>query len=472
MSKISKVLSASKVILESMPQFAYVFNKQSELIMWNKHLELVLGYTKEELYKKNVFEFMEESTVDENTEAIHNIFSSKEEQSLEQNILTKSGKKIPVIDTANYAFIDGEEYLIGMAVDISKLRKTQKELETQIIKTNQLKQLLETENINLRKEIRNSHEFSDFIGKSKILLNTLYQLKQVAKTNSTVLIQGEIGTRKEFYARSLYNQSNRKDKSFIKISCNSFKSESVEKDFYAFLKSKFTEVDKTEIGKYKTINICTLFFEDINMFPIEFHSKLLNSLKNGRFEVNGNPGVIHLDARVIASCSDNLEELVKKNLFSKDLFFYLNTFPIAIPPLRERISDIPILVGNFLTQFNKKYGKHINKVPKKNMELLQNYSWPGNVKELENLIERSVILSTTSLLKIQPFVNKEQNKKILTLNVFEREYIIKILNMTYWRVAGKDGAAKILGLHPETLRSKMRKLQISKHDNMKYNVFH
>ncbi len=472
MSKISKVLSASKAILESMPQFAYVFNKQNELIMWNKHLELVLGYTKEELYKKDVFEFMEESTVDENIEAIHNIFSSKEEQSLEQNILTKSGEKIPVIDTANYAFIDGEEYLIGMAVDISRLRKTQKNLETQIIKTNQLKQLLETENINLRKEIRNSHEFSDFIGKSKILLNTLYQLKQVAKTNSTVLIQGEIGTRKEFYARSLYNQSNRKDKSFIKISCNSFKSESVEKDFYAFLKNKFTEVDKTEIGKYKTINICTLFFEDINMFPIEFHSKLLNSLKNGRFEVNGNPGVIHLDARVIASCSDNLEELVKKNLFSKDLFFYLNTFPIAIPPLRERISDIPILVGNFLTQFNKKYGKHINKVPKKNMELLQNYSWPGNVKELENLIERSVILSTTSLLKIQPFVNKEQNKKILTLNVFEREYIIKILNMTYWRVAGKDGAAKILGLHPETLRSKMRKLQISKHDNMKYNVFH
>ena len=474
MSKISKVLSASKAILESMPQFAYVFNKQNELLMWNKHLEIALGYTKEELYKKDVYEFMEESTVDENTEAIHNIFSSKEEQSLEQNILTKSGKKIPVIDTANYAFIDGEEYLIGMAVDISKLRKTQKELETQIIKTNQLKQLLETENINLRKEIRNSHEFSDFVGKSKILLNTLYQLKQVAKTNSTVLIQGEIGTRKEFYARALYNQSNRKDKSFIKISCNSYKSESVEKDFYAFLKSKFTEVDKTEIGKYKTISISTLFFEEINLFPIEFQSKLLNSLKNGRFEFIGNPGVIHLDARVIASCSDNLEELVKKNLFSKDLFFYLNTFPIAIPPLRERISDIPILVDNFITQFNQKFGKQISKVPKKNIELLQNYSWPGNVKELENVIERAVILSTTSLLKIEPFVKKEQNKikKILTLNDFEREYIIKILNMTYWRVAGKDGAAKILGLHPETLRSKMRKLQISKHDNMKYNVFH
>jgi len=472
--KKHKDIIASKAILEGMPEYAYVFNKQNELIMWNKHLEYALGYTKEELYKKDVYDFMEECTKDENTEAIHDLFSTKEEQSMEQNILTKSGKKIPVIDTANYAFIDGEEYLIGMAVDISKLRKTQKDLEAQIIKTNQLKQFLEIENVNLRKEIRSSHEFSDFVGKSKILLNALYQLKQVAKTNSTVLIQGEIGTRKEFYARALYNQSNRKEKSFIKINCSSFKSETVEKEFYAFLKSKFTEVDKTEFGRYKTMNVTTLFFEEINLFPIEFQSKLLNSLKNGRFDLNGNPGVIHLDARVIASSSHNLEELVKKDIFSKDLYFYLNTFPITIPPLRERISDIPILVENFIAQFNQKFGKQINKVPKKNMEILQNYSWPGNVKELENVIERAVILSSTSLLKIEPFIKKEQNqiKKILTLNDFEREYIVKVLNMTYWRVAGKEGAAKILGLHPETLRSKMRKLQISKYDNMKYNVFH
>jgi len=472
--KKHKDILASKAILESMPEYAYVFNKQNELVMWNKHLETALEYTKEELYKKNAFDFMIESDWNKNTEAINKIFTDKEEQSLEQSLITKSGKKIPVIDTANYAFIDGEEYLIGMAVDISKLRKTQRDLEAQVIKTNQLKQFLEIENINLRKEIRSSYEFSDFVGKSKTLLNTLYQIKQVAITNSTVLIQGEIGTRKEYYARALYNQSNRKDKPFIKINCSSFKSETIEKEFYTFLKSKFTEVDKTEFGKYKTINVCTLFFEEINLFPIEFQSKLLNSLKNGRFDLNGNPGVIHLDARIIASSSHNLEELANKDIFSKDLYFYLNTFPITIPPLRERISDIPILVENFIAKFNQKFGKQISKVPKKNMEMLQNYSWSGNVKELENVIERAVILSSTTLLKIEPFVNKEQNqiKKILTLNDFEREYIIKILNMTYWRVAGKEGAAKILGLHPETLRSKMRKLQISKYDNMKYNVFH
>jgi len=156
------------------------------------------------------------------------------------------------------------------------------------------------------------------------------------------------------------------------------------------------------------------------------------------------------------------------------LYFFLNTFPISIPPLRERKSDIPLLVENFINRLNQKYGKRISRVPKKSMISLQNYSWPGNVKELENVIERAVILSNSSLLKVESFIPKEktQSKKLLSLNDFEREYIIKILNMTYWRVAGKEGAAKILGLHPETLRSKMRKLKISKNDNMKYNVFH
>jgi DNA-binding NtrC family response regulator len=257
------------------------------------------------------------------------------------------------------------------------------------------------------------------------------------------------------------------------VNCSSFKEENIEKDFYSFLKNNFTEVDKIEIGKFRIINKATLYFEEVNLLPIEFQSKLVNSLKNGRFEFNGNPGVIYLDVRVIATTSQNLEKLVKKNLLSKDLYFYLNTFPVTIPPLRERKSDIPILVENFIKQFNQKYGKQISKVPKKNIDLLQDYSWPGNVKELENVIESAVILSNTSLLKIEGFLKKDQSqsKKILTLADFEREYIIKILNMTYWRVAGKEGAAKILGLHPETLRSKMRKLQISKQDNTIYNEY-
>lgn len=469
-----KILSASESILKSMPQFAYVFNKQNKLVMWNKNLESALGYTKEELFEKDAFDFMEENEKETNTDAIARLFSEKEEQILEQNILTKDGKKIPVIDTANYAVIDGEEYLIGMAIDISQLRETQKKLEAQIIKTNHLKELLETENINLRKEITLSEDFSDVIGESKNLLKTLYQIKQVAKTGVTVLIQGEIGTRKGHFARTLHRYSNRSQLPFIRINCGSFKGEHIEKDFYSFLKEVFTEVEKSETGRFKTINKATLFFEEIHLFPKDFQTKLLKSLASRKFELSGKPGVIHVDARIIASTSKNLESLLQKNRITKELYFFLNTFPISIPPLRERLSDVPLLVENYINRLNQKYGKRISKVPKKSMILLQNYSWPGNVKELENIIERAVIISNSSLLKIESFIpkEKEQPKKIMTLSDFEREYIIKVLEMTYWRVAGKEGAAKLLGLHPETLRSKMRKLKISRHDNIKYDVFH
>ncbi len=472
--KKCKELVASKAVLESMPQFAYVFNKNNKLVMWNKNLETALGYSREELLGKDAYDFMEESDRNANYEAIARVFNEKEQQSLEQNILTKEGKKIPVIDTANYALIDGEEYLIGMAIDISKLRETQKKLEAEIIKTSQLKELLETENVNLRKEINLTHEFSDILGENKNLLKTLYQIRQVAKTGTTVLIQGEIGTRKEHYARTLHQHSSRNNMPFIRINCGSFKSDNIEKEFYSFLKDIFVEVENSETGRFKTINKATLFFEEIHLLPIDYQSKLLKSLKNQKFELSGKPGVIHLDVRIIASISDNIETLLKKDLISKELYFFLNTFPISIPPLRERKSDIPLLVENFINRLNQKYGKRISRVPKKSMISLQNYSWPGNVKELENVIERAVILSNSSLLKVESFIPKEktQSKKLLSLNDFEREYIIKILNMTYWRVAGKEGAAKILGLHPETLRSKMRKLKISKNDNMKYNVFH
>ncbi len=459
------ILFASKSILTSMPQFAYVFDKENKLVMWNKNLESVLGYSEEELHKKDAFDFMEEKDKEENAEVISRVFSEKKEQFVEQNILTKSGKKIPVVDTANYALIDGEEYLIGMAIDISKLKETEDKLKKQIVKTNQLKDLIYAENINLRKEIKGNDEFKEIIGESKSLINTLYLVKKVSKTDSAVLIQGEIGTRKQLFAKAIYNHSDNKNDPFIRINCTSFKRDRVEKELYDVIKNNFAEVDKTEVGKFKTINQGTLYFDEISAIPIEFQPKLLSMLQNCKFELNrGYPKVIHTNFRIITSTNQNLKELVKKNLFSNDLYFYLNTFPIVIPPLRERISDIDFLMDNFIKQFNLKYSKQISKIQKKTRNLLHSYSWPGNVKELENIIERAVILSKSNILEISEFINDEgdSKNKILTLKDFERQYITKILNMTYWRVAGNNGAARILDLHPETLRSKMRKLKISK----------
>ncbi len=459
------ILLASKSILKSMPQFAYVFNKKNELVMWNKNLESILGYSKEELYKKNAYDFIAEEYREENVKIISELFTEKEEQSIEQNILTKSGEKIPVIDTANYAFIDGEEYLIGMAIDISQLKKIEKKLKDQIIKTNQLKDFLHAENIILRKKIKSNEEFRGIIGESKSLENTLYLIKKVSITDSAVLINGEIGTRKQIFAKAIHNHSNYKKNPFVKINCTSFNKDKIEKEFYDVIKNNFEEVDKIEVGKFKIVNRGTLYFDEISTIPMNFQPKLLNMLQNGKFKLNGGyPKVIHSYFRIITSTNQNLEELVKNNLFSKDLYFYLNTFPIEIPPLRERISDVDFLVDNFINQFNQKYSKKISKIQNKSMDLLKTYSWPGNTKELENIIERAVILSKNNLLVIPDFKKEKDisNNKILSFKEFERQYIIKILNITYWRVAGKNGAARILDLHPETLRSKMRKLKISK----------
>lgn len=464
-SEKHKILLASRSILKSMPQFAYVFNKDNELVMWNKNLESILGYSKEELYKKDALDFMEEKDKEGNAEIISKVFSEKEEQFVDQNILTKSGNKIPVIDTANYALINGEEYLIGMAIDISKLKKTEKKLKDQIKKTEQLKDLLYAENIDLRKKIKSSEEFKDIIGESKSLMNALYLVEKVSNTDSAVLIQGEIGTRKKIFAEAIYKHGSNKNGPFVKINCTSLNKDKIDKELYDIIKSNFEEVDKAEIGKFKTINRGTLYFEEICAIPIEYQPKLFNMLQNGKFKLNGGyPKVIHANFRVISSTSQDLKKLVKKNLFSKDLYFYLNTFPIVIPPLRERISDLDFLIDNFINQFNLKYGKQINKIQKKSKKILQNYFWPGNVKELENIIERAVILSKNNLLVINEIVNDDEGSKnkILPFKEFERQYIIKILDLTYWRVAGKNGAAKILDLHPETLRSKMRKLKISK----------
>ncbi len=459
-----KKIFDGEIILKSMPEFAYVFDKQERLILWNKNLENVLGYSKEELYHKNVYDFLEESAKDENIEAINKIFNNQEEQSIRQNILTKSGKKIPVIDTASYAVINGEEYLVGLAINVSELAKSEQKLKTQIIKTNQLKELLAAENISLRKEIKNDHGFEKIIGESKPLLDVLYQIKQVAKTNSAVLIQGEIGTRKEIYARAINELSDRNHEPFIKINCSILKNDSFEKELYNYISKFFVEVDKKDVGAFKVVNKGTLYFEEISAIPIEYQSKLLKNLKNKKLVIAGNSQVIHIDVRMIFSTNQNLEKLVRKNLFFKDLYFYINSFTVTIPPLRERISDIPILVNTYINLFNLKYGKQILTVPKKTMQTLMGSPWSGNIKELENIIERAVIISDSSRLKITPFTEKEINldKKIIPLADFERQYITRILNLTFWRIAGEKGAAKLLGLHPETLRSKMRKLKINK----------
>ena len=451
-------------ILHGMPEFAYVFNKQDELLIWNKNLESILGYSAEELYKKNAYDFMEESAVNINTEAINKIFIDKEEQTIEQNILTKSGKKIPVIDTANYALINGEEYLVGMAIDISKQRETEEKLRLVITELQNLKNQLQSENIYLREEMKTHHSFEDIIGKSEPLMHSLFRIEQVANTNSTVLLEGETGTGKELFAKAIHSKSNRKDNVFVKVNCAALPASLIESELFGHEKGAFTGALQKQIGRFELADKGTIFLDEIGEVPIELQSKLLRVLQEGEFERIGSPKTIKVDVRIIAATNQNLEKQISKKLFRKDLYYRLNVYPITIAPLRDRNSDIPLLVEHFIDRFNNILGKTINRISKKTIKQLQAYSWPGNIRELENIIERAVIISPSTSLVVEQLQKPifEDDDKCLPLDEYERRYIIKILNKTLWRVDGQHGAALILDMHPETLRSRMRKLEIKR----------
>ena len=457
------MLSAES-ILKAMPEFAYVFNKHNELVLWNKNLESLLGYSPDELYRKNVYDFMEKSVKDINTEAISKLFRDKEEQSLEQNILTKSGKKIPVIDTANYVLIDGEEYMVGMAIDISKLRETEEKLRLVISELQELKDQLQSENIYLRKEIESRHGFEKIIGSSEPLMHSLFRVEQVAETDTTVLLEGETGTGKELFAHAIHKRSKRKDKPFVKVNCASLPASLIESELFGHEKGAFTGAIQKQIGRFELADQGTIFLDEIGELPFDLQAKLLHVLQSGEFERIGNPKTVKVDVRVIAATNRNLEDQIRKKRFRKDLYYRLNVYPITIAPLRDRISDIPLLAEHFVKQFNRQMDKNIKKIPVKTIKQLQKYSWPGNIRELENIIERAVIISHGSSLSIDPILEPrfEETDKLLPLAEYERRYIIKVLEKTYWRVEGPEGAARILDMHPETLRSRMRKLEIKR----------
>jgi len=451
-------------ILKAMPEFAYVFNKHNELVLWNKNLESLLGYSPDELYRKNVYDFMEKSVKDINTEVISKLFRDKEEQSLEQNILTKSGKKIPVIDTANYVLIDGEEYMVGMAIDISKLRETEEKLRLVITELQDLKDKLQSENIYLRKEIESRHGFEKIIGDSEPLMHSLFRVEQVAETDTTVLLEGETGTGKELFAHAIHKRSKRKDKPFVKVNCASLPASLIESELFGHEKGAFTGAIQKQIGRFELADQGTIFLDEIGELPFDLQAKLLHVLQSGEFERIGNPKTVKVDVRVIAATNRNLEDQIRKKRFRKDLYYRLNVYPITIAPLRDRISDIPLLAEHFVKQFNRQMDKNIKKIPVKTIKQLQKYSWPGNIRELENIIERTVIISHGSSLSVDPILEPrfEETDKLLPLAEYERRYIIKVLEKTYWRVEGPEGAARILDMHPETLRSRMRKLDIKR----------
>jgi len=328
-----------------------------------------------------------------------------------------------------------------------------------------LKDQLEAERAYLQEEIKLEYNHENIIGQSDGINYVLYKVEQIARSNTIVLVLGETGTGKELIARAIHGLSLRKERALMKVNCATLPSNLIESELFGHEKGAFTGAHSRHLGRFEVAEGTTLFLDEIGELPLELQPKLLRVVQDGEFERLGSSHTIKIDVRIIAATNRDLGEEVRRGRFREDLWYRLNIFPITMPPLRDRLDDIPLLVDFYIKKISKRMGKSIEIIPAIVMNALQNYHWPGNVRELENVLERAVINSSTPKLRLVDELNTEKknlSSKQKTLEVVERDHIVRILEQTQWKVSGKNGAAEILGLNRSTLRARMRKLGILK----------
>ena len=349
--------------------------------------------------------------------------------------------------------------------DISERKLADQKLKQAYSEIEQLKNRLQAENSYLQEQVNLNHSFEDILGQSEPLKTVLHQVEQVAPTETSVLIQGETGTGKELIARALHNLSLRKERTLVKINCAALPGNLIESELFGHEKGSFTGATSRRIGRFELADKGTIFLDEIGELPLELQAKLLRVLQEGEIERLGDSKTININVRIIAATHRDLKQMVSQGSFREDLFYRLSVFPLTIPPLRERKNDISLLVHYFVTKYANKMSKQTNTISQSVMEKLQAYPWPGNVRELENVIERAVILSPNKSLHIPELQaprnnNITESEKLLPLTDMEKFHITKVLKITDWKISGEQGAASILEMHPNTLRSRMNKLGI------------
>src|SRR5258705_809201 len=308
--------------------------------------------------------------------------------------------------------------------------------------------------------------FEQIIGNSSALESVLEQVEQVAPTDSTVLIQGETGTGKELIVRGVHNLSARCGRSFIKLNCAAIPFDLLESELFGHERGAFTGAIAQKVGRFELADKGTLFLDEVGDIPPGLQPKLLRVLQEQEFERLGSTRTHQVDVRLVAATNRNLVDMVKRNEFRNDLYYRLNVFPVSLPPLRERREAIPALVTHFVEILSRKMGKQIENIPPDTMSALTSYEWPGNIRELQNFIERSVIVSPGAILR-SPLAELKRCPEVLsmgaiTLEDAERDHIRKTLEQTRWVVAGPNGAAARLGIKRSTLYFRMQKLGISR----------
>lgn len=440
------------------------------LIYFNNAVQKQLGYTEEEFFNIKSSDLIA-NYKEEGRTAYRDKLKTENSFIGECVLIRKDGSQ--VIAELKSSVIDYQNEQINCSIfrDITHRKTREQKLEKLLEENTALKDALQAENTYLNQELSLNHNFDDIISTSPKYKIILSSIEEVADTDATVLIYGETGTGKELLARAVHQLSNRSDQQLVKINCAALPENLIESELFGHERGAFTGAVSGKIGRFELANNATLFLDEIGELPIDLQPKLLRVLQEGEFSRLGSNKTIKTNVRIIAATNRDLPLMVSEGTFREDLYYRLNVYPIKNIPLRERKEDIPLLVKFFLKKFNDRIGRKVTKVSARSLAKLQSYDYPGNIRELENIIERAVITSkahTLDLSQWKPDTKKDIKKKasFLTYEQMEREHIINALQKANWKVSGKGSAAELLELNSKTLDSKMRKLKIKRKDFM------
>ncbi len=449
-------------ILATASDAIITIDTNQNILLFNQAAERILRFTAQEALNQKFDKFLTEGfrkilaeyflSNDQCCEPVCNIWASQGITAL------RADKKEFPVEAALSKFDDhGQTLCTIMLRDINDRKRLEEE-----------KQELERVNVCLQEEVKSEYDFDEIIGQSVVFKNVLKDVESVANTDSSVLIIGETGTGKELIARAIHNLSARSTKPLIKVNCAALPLGLVESEFFGHEKGAFTGAIQKKMGRFELAHGGSIFLDEIGDVPLDVQVKLLRVLQEQEFERVGGTKTKKVDVRLIAATNMDLSHAVKEKHFRADLFYRLNVFPINIPPLRNRKKDIPLLVHFLVNKLTKKLRKKIKSIDMEMIKVLTDYDWPGNIRELSNIIERAIILSNKPILTIgkeglfRSVPEPVEKQKIVSLTDVEHNHILKILGQTSWVIEGHAGAAQLLGLRPSTLRNRMQKLGISR----------
>ena len=407
----------------------------SDSVFYSDRFREILGYSSQEF--PGAIDFFRSRLHPEDAEAIwaaiERHLKDRVPYKVEYRLRTKSGDYLWFLARGQAIWnTEGKAIrMSGSIQDITERKQGELNLQAALSEIKELKEKLEVERAYLQEEIKSQYNHENLIGQSNALNYIFYKVEQIAPSDTTVLVLGETGTGKELVARAIHHLSRRKDRALVKVNCATLPANLIESELFGHEKGAFTGAHTRQLGRFEVANGATLFLDEIGELPLELQAKLLRVIQDGEFERLGSSGTVKVDVRVIAATNRNLEEEVRRGRFREDLWYRLSIFPISVPPLRERMEDIALLVEFFVYKISKRLGKSIESIPTSVMNTLQEYQWPGNIRELENVLERAAINSSGPKLRLVDELKKSHKDLTTTqktLEEVERGHIVRICN--------------------------------------------